>query len=284
MANALAPPLSVCIITYNEEANLPRCLASAGFADEIVVVDSGSTDRTVALAAEAGCRVIEQPFLGYAAQKNLAVQAASHPWVLYLDADEWLLPGAEPVILDALAKGGSDVAGYALNRHTFYLGDWVNHGGWWPEYRIRLYDRRRGEWTGDNIHEDVRVRGTVVRLNAEVGHLSYRDIADHLSRVNTYTSVRAQHLHDQGHKPVGWRELIGRPLGRFCRMFLLKSGWREGYRGLIIASIGAFYVFARYAKLWEQQHGCGQGNKGPEASAWASVSERRTRNGKAMTK
>ncbi len=284
MANALAPPLSVCIITYNEEDNLPRCLASVRFADEIVVVDSGSTDRTMVLAAEAGCRVIAQPFLGYAAQKNLAVQAASHQWVLCLDADEWLLPGAETVILDALAKGGPSVAGYALNRHTFYLGDWVNHGGWWPEYRLRLYDRERGAWRSDDIHEDVEVTGAVVRLDVEVGHLSYRDIADHLSRVNTYTSVRARHLYARGAEPVGWLRLLGRPLGRFCRMFLLKGGWREGSRGFIIASIGAFYVFAKYAKLWEQQHEWGQGDEGPEAAAWTSVSDQGTRNGRAITK
>jgi glycosyltransferase involved in cell wall biosynthesis len=275
--------LSVCIITYNEEANLPRCVASVGFADEIVVVDSGSTDRTVAMALEAGCRVIEQPFLGYTAQKNMAVQAASHPWVLCLDADEWLLPGAEAVIREALATRRPDVAGYALKRHTYYLGDWVDHGGWWPQYRLRLYDRRQGEWVGDSIHEDVELRGAVARLEAEVGHFSYRDIAHHLSKVNAYTSMRAQHWHAQAHTSVGWLQLIGRPLWMFCRMFILKSGWREGHRGLIIASIGAFYVFAKYAKLWELQRGQGQG-KGPDASAWTVVPEARTRNGNAMTK
>ncbi len=251
---ASVPPLSVCIITYNEEANLPRCLASVDFADEIVVVDSGSTDRTVALAIEAGSRVIEQPFLGYAAQKNLAVQAASHQWVLCLDADEWLRPGAEAAIRKALAERHSDVAGYALNRHTYYLGDWVNHSGWWPEYRLRLYDRERGEWRDDGLHEDVELRGAAARLDAEVGHLSYRDITHHIGKVNAYTSLRAQHWQASAHRTVGWLELIGRPLGRFCRMFLLKGGWREGHRGLIIASIGAFYVFAKYAKLWELQH------------------------------
>jgi glycosyltransferase involved in cell wall biosynthesis len=275
---ANVPPLSVCIITYNEEANLPRCVASVGFADEIVVVDSGSTDRTVALAVEAGCRVIEQPFLGYAAQKNLAAQAASHPWVLCLDADEWLLPGAAAIIRDALATRHPHVAGYALNRHTYYLGDWVNHGGWWPEYRLRLYDRQRGQWVDDGLHEGVKVRGAVSRLDVEVGHLSYRDIAHHFTKLNTYTSIRAEHWHAQNHVSVGWLQFIGHPLWRFCRMFVFKGGWREGYRGLIIASIGAFYVFTKYAKLWELQHGCGR-DQGDEA-----VSATRTKNGNAMTK
>ncbi len=253
MANA--SPLSVCIITYNEEANLPRCLASVDFADEIVVVDSGSTDRTVELAVGAGCRVIEQPFLSYAAQKNLAVQASSHQWVLCLDADEWLLPGAEAVIRSALTNSRPDVAGYALNRHTYYLGDWVNHGGWWPEYRVRLYDRQRGKWRDDGLHEDVELQGSSARLEVELGHMSYRDITHHIDKVNTYTSLRAQHWLARERSSVGWLELIGRPLARFCRMFILKGGWREGYRGLIIASIGAFYVFTKYAKLWELQHG-----------------------------
>jgi len=275
---AKVTPLSVCMITYNEEANLPRCVASAGFADEIVVVDSGSTDRTVALAAEAGCRIIEQPFLGYAAQKNLAVQAASHQWVLCLDADEWLLPGAGTAIREALASRRPEVAGYALKRHTYYLGDWVNHCGWWPEYRLRLYDRQRGAWVDDGLHEEVELRGVVARLDVEVGHVSYRDITHHLSKVNAYTSLRAKHWQARNHAAVGWFEFIGRPLGRFCRMFILKGGWREGHRGLIIASIGAFYVFVKYAKLWELQHGCG-----PD-QVEGKDSDGHTRNGNAITK
>ena len=270
------PPISLCVITYNEEANLPRCLASAGFADEIVVVDSGSTDATVALAAESGARVIEQPFLGYVAQKNLAAQAASHRWVLSLDADEWFLPGAGKIIRDALASRNPEVAGYALKRHTYYLGDWVNHGGWWPEYRLRLYDRERGEWVGDGVHEGVRLRGETARLEVEMGHLSYRDITHHIGKVNAYTSLRAAHGRNQ--PSVGWLELAGRPLGRFCRMFLLKGGWREGSRGLIIASIGAFYVFAKYAKLWELQRGCSP------AQIDAPGSDAGAKNGNAMIK
>src|SRR5262249_15672563 len=182
-------PLSVCIITYNEEENLPRCLASVAFADEIVVVDSQSTDRTVAIARQAGCRVISQAFLGYMAQKNLALQYASHQWVLCLDADEWLRSGAAATIQAALATRTPDVAGYTLKRHTYYLGDWVNHGGWWPEYKIRLFDRQRGQWYGDALHEGIRVAGRVDPLEVEIGHRSYKDIAHHFSKINTYTTI-----------------------------------------------------------------------------------------------
>lgn len=248
-------PLSVCIITYNEEENLPRCLASVAFADEIVVVDSQSTDRTVEIARQAGCRVISQAFLGYVAQKNLALCHATHHWVLCLDADEWLLAHAAAAMRAALATRTPDIAGYTLKRHTFYLGDWVNHCGWWPEYKLRLFDRQRGKWYGNALHEGVRVEGRVVPLDVELGHRSYRDITHHLSKLNTYTSIMARSQADHGVPRVGFAHIVLRPLLRFCRMFLLKGGWKEGMRGFIIASLGAFYVFVKYAKLWELQHG-----------------------------
>ena len=248
-------PLSVCIITYNEAENLPRCLASVAFADEIVVVDSLSTDYTVDIARQAGCRVISQAFLGYVAQKNLALRHAAHQWVLCLDADEWLRPGAAATMQAALATRAPDVAGYTLKRHTYYLGDWVNHSGWWPEYKIRLFDRQRGQWCGDALHEGIRVEGRVEHLDIEIGHRSYKDIAHHFSKLNTYTTVMARNLHERGAARVGVGALVLHPVARFCRMFLLKGGWQEGVRGLLIATIGAFYVFAKYAKLWELQHG-----------------------------
>ncbi len=202
--------------------------------------------------------MIEQAFLGFVAQKNIAVRAASHRWVLCLDADEWLVPGAEDVIRAAIDQA-EDVAGYDLKRHTFYLGDWVNHCGWWPQYKLRLFDRTRGEWCGGEVHEGVRVTGRVARLEVEVAHHSYRDIAHHLCKVNDYTTAMANGLHAQGAASVGFLTLIGRPLWRFCRMYVLGAGWKEGWRGFIIAAIGAFYVFAEYAKLWELQHCKGQG-------------------------
>jgi len=253
-----ATPLSVCIITYNEAGNLPRCLASVAFADDIVVVDSYSTDDTVEIARQAGCRVICQTFLGHVAQKNFAVQQALHPWVLCLDADEWLVPGAAARLHTALAQRHADVAGFYLQRHTFYLGVWIDHGGWWPESKLRLFDRQRGEWGGDDPHDRVAVRGRVESLAVEIGHWSYRDITHHLSKVNGYTTTMAQGLYDQRTSRVGWSTLLLHPLGRFCRMFVLKGGWKDGVRGFIIASIGAFYVFAKYAKLWELQQGKGQ--------------------------
>src|SRR5437870_3660807 len=196
-------PLSVCIITYNEEENLPRCLASVAFADDIVVVDSYSTDRTVDIARQAGCRVIAQTFLGYVAQKNFALGHAAHQWVLCLDADEWLRSGAEATIRSALATRAPDVAGYTLKRHTYYLGDWVNHGGWWPEYKIRLFDRQRGQWCGNSLHEGVRVAGRVAHLDIEIGGRSYRDVAHYLDKRSTYTTIMARDLNELGAVRMG---------------------------------------------------------------------------------
>lgn len=254
-------PLSVCIITYNEAENLPRCLASVAFADEIVVVDSQSTDHTVDIARQAGCRVISQAFLGYVAQKNLALQHATHQWVLCLDADEWLVADAATTMRAALAARTPDIAGYTVKRHTFYLGDWVNHGGWWPEYKVRLFDRQRGQWQGNDLHEGVRVEGRVVALEVELGHQSYRDMTHHLSKLNTYTSIMARSLDERHVRRVGWAHLALRPFLRFCKMFVARGGWREGQRGFLIACLGAFYVFAKYAKLWELHH---SGSKAPE--------------------
>jgi hypothetical protein len=176
--------------------------------------------------------------------------------VLCLDADEWLRPGAAARISTALATRPPEVAGYTLQRHTYYLGAWINHGGWWPEAKIRLFDRQRGQWCGDALHEGVRVQGRVLPLDVEIGHYSYTNMAHHFHKLNTYTTVMADNLQAHGAAPVGLGTLLLHPLGRFCRMLFLKGGWRDGVRGVIIAVIGAFYVFAKYAKLWELQHGC----------------------------
>jgi hypothetical protein len=189
------------------------------------------------------------------AQKNLAVHQATHAWVLCLDADEWLRPGAAAAIRTALATRAPDVAGYTLKRHTYYLGAWVNHGWRWPEYKLRLFDRQRGQWCGHALHEGVHVAGRVAHLDIEIGHRSYRDIAHHLNKLNAYTTIMARDLHERGAARVGAGTLVARPLVRFCRMFLVRGGWKEGCRGLIIAAIGAFYVLLKYAKLWELQHG-----------------------------
>jgi len=245
--------ISLCVITLNEERNLEACLASAEWADEKVVVDSGSRDGTLAIAERFGCRVIGQEFLGHVKQKDLAVRSASHDWVLCLDADERPEPGAEAEIRRALSEGGDGaIRGYSFPRHTYYLKGWINHGGWWPEYRLRLFHRGHGAWTGTDPHDRVEVDGPTARLKSEIFHYNYRDLAHHMEKVNAYTSIMADRRVRAGQKPSFARMLLNPP-ARFLRMFVLKRGFLDGKRGFVIAVIGAFYVFLKYAKIWESR-------------------------------
>jgi glycosyltransferase involved in cell wall biosynthesis len=243
--------ISLCVITLNEAEHLEECLASAAWVDEMVVVDSGSTDATLEIAERFGCRIIHQDFLGHVKQKDFAVKQASHDWVLCLDGDEILEEGAEEEIRKALSSPeAGNKAGYYLPRHTFYLGGWINHGGWWPEYRLRLFDRRKGAWTGVDPHDRVEVEGETGRLKKEMKHYNYRNISHHMEKINTYTSTMADRRYTAGERPSLFK-LVCNPIGRFLRMYLLKRGFMDGRRGFVLAFIGAFYVFLKYAKLWE---------------------------------
>jgi len=242
-------PVSLCVIAKDEELRLPRCLASARFADDVVVLDSGSTDRTVELAREAGARTFVEPFRGHVLQKARAVELARHDWVLCLDADEELSPELAASI-EAALHGAPDAAGFELPRKTWYAGRFIEHGGWWPEWRLRLFDRRHGGWTGADPHDHVEVHGRVGRLAGPLWHYPYRDIAHHLDKVNRYTTTMARGLAERGVR-FRWRDLVLRPPARFARMYLLRRGFLDGARGFLLATIGAFYVFLKYAKLWE---------------------------------
>lgn len=244
--------ISACIITFNEADMIRDCLQSVSWADEIVVVDSGSHDETVAIAEEFGCRVVHQDFLGHVKQKDLAVRTASHRWVFCLDADERLEPGGEDEVRRALTERAGEEAGYFFPRRTFYLGGWVEHGGWWPEYRLRLFDRERGRWGGVDPHDHVTVDGPTRRLRSRIDHYNYRDIAHHMEKVNTYTTTMADRKDGAGEQASLVR-LLFNPAGRFVRMYFLKQGFRDGVKGFILAVIAAFYVFLKYAKLWERQ-------------------------------
>jgi glycosyltransferase involved in cell wall biosynthesis len=246
-------PLSLCVITRDEERNLARCLDSAAFADDVVVLDSGSTDGTVELARARGARVFVEPFRGHVAQKNRAIELAQHAWVLSLDADEEVSPPLRAAIERAL-EGGADgpgaVAGYALARKTAYAGRFIEHGGWWPEWRVRLFDRSRARWAGEDPHDRIELDGTPARLEGALHHYAYRDLAHHVEKVNRYTTTMAAGLHARG---VRFRafDLVTHPPAHFLKMYVLRRGFLDGWRGLVLATIGAFYVFLKYAKLWE---------------------------------
>lgn len=255
MRTISTPRLSLCVITLNEEANLERCLRSVkGLADEIVVVDSMSTDRTRDIAAEAGARVVEQEFLGHVKQKQFALELATGHWVLSLDGDEWLDQDLRSSIEAVLGDETSeDVAGFELNRQAFYLGRWIDHSGWSPEWKLRLVRRTRARWTGYDPHDRLEVEGRTARLFGRLCHHPHDGLADHLSAVNNYTDIIVSHWP----KTSRFRVILGlfvEPPLVFFQKYVLQGGFRDGIRGLIISAMTAFYFFIRHAKLWEREN------------------------------
>lgn len=244
-------PLSVAIITKDEGDNLPRLFASLhGLgAAEIVVVDSGSKDRTVTFAKNAGAKVIETDWPGHVAQKNRALRACSEPWVLSLDADEPISEELRTNIKQMFLQGQPPLDGYKISRRTWYLGDWLNYI-WYPEWRLRLVRRRCASWTGNNPHDRLEVTGSVGKINGDILHYSYNDIDDHFRRSIDYARIGAQSLAARN-KPFRWHKLVFSPPLRMFRLLLLRQGWRDGWRGWIIAWSSMFSCFLKYAFLYE---------------------------------
>ncbi|WP_027367912.1 glycosyltransferase family 2 protein [Desulfocurvibacter africanus] len=245
-------PLSVAVVTLNEERNLPRCLESVkDIAAEIVIVDSGSTDRTLEIAEAYGAKVVHNPWPGFLAQKNIAHDHCTQEWVLALDADEWLtLELAQAIKSRLTADGPAKPDGYWLNRRNLYLGDWIWHA-WYPEWRIRLARREKGRWTGRDPHAFMEVDGASERIReGDFLHDSYRDLAHHLSVTISYAKVGAQAYEEQG-KGFRWHKFLFSPMARFFKTLILKQAWRDGWRGVLISYTSAFSVFAKYAFLLE---------------------------------
>jgi hypothetical protein len=243
-----APGLSACIIAMNEEDRIGDCLASLDFCDDIVVVDSHSTDRTREAAAARGARVIERDWPGHAAQKDFAVRSARHDWVLCLDADERVSPTLRDEVLRLRDLGFREYAGWRMRRVSRYLGHWMRFGAWSPDWNLRLFDRRRGRWTGEHVHEHVALDGPVGRLRGTLLHHPFRDLAEHLETIDAYTTIMAEGMRTQGRR-VGPADLLLRPAGRFLKAYVLKLGFLEGWRGVLQASLAAYYSGLKYAKL-----------------------------------
>jgi len=246
------PRVSAFIICQNEAAHIEACLASVGWCDEIVVVDSGSTDRTVELARKAATRVVHHDWPGYAAQKNFALEQATGDWVLSLDADERVSDPLREEIRVTLAADPA-AAGFRVPRQNFFQGAWVRHGGWYPDEQLRLFRRGRGAFTGSAVHESVRVDGPVARLAAPLVHQSYRGIADFVARANRYSELAARELATAG-RGGSLADLLLRPGWRFVSMYLLRGGFLDGWRGFVLAVLYAHYVFLRAAKVREIGH------------------------------
>jgi len=242
------PKLSVTVITRDEAANLAAALDAVRWADEIVVVDSESTDATVEIARRYTSRVVVEPWPGYVAQKNRAAALASHDWILSIDADERVTPALAAEIQALLAREPA-APGYRVPRVTFHLGRWIRSTDWYPDRQLRLYDRRRARWTGAHVHESVKADGAVVDLDGELQHYAYRDLSHHWQTMDRYTTLAARQMHEAG-RAAGWLDLAVHPPAAFVRNYLLRGGFRDGVPGLIISTLNATYVALKFAKLW----------------------------------
>jgi glycosyltransferase involved in cell wall biosynthesis len=243
------PKVTVTVICYNEAANIAAALESARWADEIIVVDSESTDETTEIARRYTDNVIVRPWPGYAAQKNFAADQASHDWILSLDADERIVPALAEEIR-ALLNAGAGADGYRIPRVTFHLGRWIRSTDWYPDSQLRLYNRRHARWTGRYVHESVRTDGRVGQLRGELQHYAYRDVAHHVQTMDRYTTLAARQLFEEGRR-AGWIDILVTPRLTFFRNYVLRGGFRDGMPGLIISAMNAYYVGLKFAKLWE---------------------------------
>ncbi len=255
------PKLSVTVITKNEANDIGAALDSVTWADELIVVDSGSSDDTAAIARQRQARVTVREWPGYVAQKNYAASIASHDWILSIDADERVTPELAREI-QALMTTDPSHAGYRMPRVTWHLGRWIRTTDWYPDDQLRLYDRRAAAWTGRYVHESVSVHATsgsqardpIGRLRGELQHYAYRDIADHLDTIDRYTTFAARQMHEEGRRS-GFMEIAVHPPLAFLRNYVAHGGIRDGVPGFIISALNTYYVFLKFAKLWEIQNG-----------------------------
>lgn len=259
-------PMSVTLITFNEEANLQRAIKSVSWAEEVVVVDSGSTDRTVDIAKSMGAKVFHRDWEGYGKQKNFAQSMTSHDWVLNIDADEEVSAELGRYIHQVLSikvGGMTKTVGYAIPRMTYYVGRWIRYGGWYPNRQVRFTHKRFSRWTEPEVHEECLVQGSVQEIDAPIYHHSFPSIVSQIQTNLRFSILGSKELLKQGVGP-SWIRLVCKPLGKFLECYLIKQGFRDGVAGFIIAVNAAHSMFLKQAYLFEpviQQQGQEQENK-----------------------
>lgn len=242
--------ISACIITLNEESRIRDCLESLKWVDEIIVVDSFSTDKTVDICKEYTDRVYQRPWPGNIDQKNYAISLARNDWILSLDADERLSPELAMEIQDAI-RNPSDTQGFFFPRLSFYLKRWIYHGDWYPDYQLRLFRKDHGQWKGTNPHGRVSVNGKTRYLKHNIYHFNYKNFSHQLRTIDNYSNIFADIIIEKG-KGFHLSQLIFRPLYKFIRVYIIKMGFLDGLPGFILAVSNAFYIFVKYVKLWER--------------------------------
>jgi glycosyltransferase involved in cell wall biosynthesis len=243
-------PISGCVITYNEEHKIRHCLESLSFCDDIVVVDSFSTDRTIEICREYTARIHRNKFEGYIAQKNFALGKTKHQWVLSLDADERLSPQLREEIVRESGKGFGACSGYVMKRHAYYLGKWINHCGWYPDHKLRLFNKKDGRFGGLEPHDTFITKGRVRKLNGEIYHFPWASLSEQLRTIDRYSSVKAANI-SACSTATAVALLIFTPLVKFLETYVIKRGFLDGLRGLLICLLSSFSKFLTYAKVIE---------------------------------
>ncbi len=246
------PTVSVIVITKNEEQNLRECLASVQWADELVVVDAGSDDRTVEIARKFTPHVHVRPWDGYGAAKNFALSCCTSDWILWIDADERVTESMRTEMAESLKSVSDDVAGFTMPRLANFLGRWIRHCGWYPGRVTRLFRKTAGRFSEERVHERLLLEGQTLPLKSDLLHFTDRDLAHYFEKYNRYTSLAAEELSERGAR-FGACMTILRTLWTFLRMYILRLGFLDGTAGLILSVSSASYVFTKYAKLWERQ-------------------------------
>lgn len=253
--SASNPTLTATLICKNEVDKIREALESVRFCDEVVVVDSGSSDGTLEICRELADVVVEREWPGYVAQQNFALSQARGDWILVIDADERATPELAREIREALDRAPA-VNGFLITRHVHYLGRWIDHSGWYPERRVRLVRRGEGRWEGMDPHNDLVVNGAVGRLKGEIVHYTYDDLEDHVRTLNRFSSILAREHRSRG-RTFSWFSLLARPPLEFFKKYVLKRGFLDGPQGFFIASLSSVHVFLKFAKMWEAERGGG---------------------------
>lgn len=253
--------LSVVIVTQNEQDRIGQCLESVKWANEIIVVDAFSTDKTAEICRSYTNKIYSRQWDGFIPQKNYALALATRDWVLSLDADEQLEEQLIAEIKTALGTKGNDCTAYSMPRKTYYLGRWMMHSGWYPDRKIRLIRKGSGVWAGLEPHDALEVKGRVCMLKGNILHYSFRSLSHHITKLDYFTDSASSELIKSG-RHVNFIDMITHSSGMFVKMFFIKRGFMDGVQGLIASCISAFHVFMKYAKAWEIREGRGRNKKG----------------------
>ncbi len=248
----MSTPLSVIIITKNEEQNIGECIESVRWADDIVVVDAESSDKTAEIAQSYSARVFTKAWEGFSAAKQFALEQTRHGWILWIDADERATLELSKEIQTIVEKNENNISGYRVARRAYFLGQRIKHCGWYPGYVVRLFRKEKATFSNNNVHEQVHIDGRIETLSHDLLHFTDNTLEHYFKKYNQYTSLSADELNKEGQR-ANLFDIVLRPFFTFIRMYFFKLGFLDGLRGFILCQLSASYVMTKYVKLWEKQ-------------------------------